>query len=119
MTEFDLPSVDDYVQAFKRIAGKLTSNQKRMLEYHAAKDTPVTARELATLVGYKNVGGVNAQYGTVGSRLREASPSIARLEGQKSFAFASFDQPPGEEWRWHLHEPVREALKRLGWVQTR
>ena len=111
-----IPPVEEYVAAFQRIGSRLTKNQRRMLEYHAAKEGPVTARELAKVVGYKSPGGVNAQYGTVGSYLREASSAIGRLEGQQSFAFASFDHPPGEEWRWHLHEPAAEALRWLGWV---
>jgi hypothetical protein len=117
MTESDLPLVEEYVAAFKQIAQRLTSRQRRMIEYHAAKDGPVSARELADIVGYRTFAGVNLQYGKVGTYLRAVSPAIAGLEGQQSYAFAKFEHPPGEEWLWYMHEPAIIALRQLGWVQ--
>lgn len=90
----NLPSVSEYADLFNRIRPRLTDNQVSMLRFHLAKERPVTATELADHVGYAGWQGVNVQYGLVGSRLRELDDRLRRLEGQKSYAFARFDQIP-------------------------
>lgn len=125
MTEFPyLPTETEYRKAFRSIASKLTSNQRKMLELHLRQVRPVTATELADQVGYKNWRGVNAQYGRVGALLRKYSPVFANLPGQASHAFASFYQIPRKdkrytEWVWALHGAARSALDSLGWFPSK
>lgn len=125
MTELtSLPTAAEYRRAFSAISGNLTENQRRMLEYHLRRSSPVTASELAEHVGYKDWRGVNAQYGRLGALLREKSGVLAAMAGQASHAFASFDKIPRRgggyaEWIWTLHEPAREALNSLGWFPAK
>lgn len=117
MTDFEQLTAQDYIVAFRAIAPRLTENQRRMLAYHASSIGSVSARELAELVGYKTPGGANMQYGKIGTYLRDASPTIAGLPGQQSHAFAWFENPPGKEWQWHMHERAIDALRELGWTR--
>jgi hypothetical protein len=124
MPEFSyLPTVAAYVKAFRAIEPRLSAKQRRMLGYHLRQSRPVTATELAELVGYQDWRGVNSQYGRVGRYLREQSSVFNNLPGQASHAFAWFDKIPRKdrkysEWIWSLHDPAREALESLGWFPS-
>jgi hypothetical protein len=119
-TEY-VPSVEQYLRAFRSIAPKLTKKQREMLRFQLSARRPVTSTELATLVGYKDWRGVNSQYGRVGAMLRAEGRIFAGMSGQASAAFASFDKIPRKdkrysEWLWTLHEPARTAMLELGWA---
>lgn len=116
-----VPTKTAYVKAFRAILPTLTHKQIAMLEFHVKAGRPVTATELAELVGYVDWRGVNSQYGRIGSLLREQGPAFAGMPGQASHAFSSFDKIPRKdrqyaEWIWILHEPAREALASIGRV---
>jgi hypothetical protein len=118
MTNVAPASTQEYRRAFVRILPMLTPNQLDMLRYHLGKQRPVTATELAAHVGYADWRGVNAQYGRIGADLRKQSARIAKMEGQKSHAFAEFAQVPRKnrsypEWEWTLYPAVRRALNSL------
>ena len=119
-----LPTTAEYRRAFNEIRPRLSENQMKMLGYHLRRRSPVTATELADLVGYKDWRGVNAQYGRVGMLLRKQSKAFDGVGRQASEAFASFDKIPRKgggysEWTWMLHEPARDALNMLGWFPAK
>jgi hypothetical protein len=111
-------STAEYKRAFARVRSRLTGNQRRMLEYHLRKARPVTSTELADHVSFQNWRGVSIQYGRIGAMLRKASPKLAKAPGQKSYAFARFDQPPRKDGRyseyvWILHRNAETVFRAM------
>ncbi|HWG45671.1 MAG TPA: hypothetical protein VN688_23115 [Gemmataceae bacterium] len=114
-----LPSSQQYREALSRLAEALPSNHLALLRAHyRAPDHTATATDLAKAVGYQDYRGVNAQYGRLGTILREALNY--EEGGQESYIIASFI-PPGVndniDWLWVMHPELAEALEQLGWVK--
>ena len=59
-----VPSVSDYVAAFRAIEPRITAKQRQMLvAHHAAPARVISARRLAQDVGFEDYQAVNLQYG--------------------------------------------------------
>ena len=59
-----VPSVEEYVNAFKKIESQMTDKQKEMLVAHYERYCHVvTARDLAFLVEYEDFEATNLWYG--------------------------------------------------------
>ena len=114
-----VPSVSDYVAAFKKIESRMTDNQHKMLvNHHASPCHVTTARELAHSVGYSDYNGANLHYGKLGIMLAEAMDITWR---DNSVSMILIGAPPGTatntEWIWVMRENVAQALEELGWVK--
>ena len=96
----------------------MTKLQRALLIAHfGAPNHSATAGELARLVEQKTFRTVNLQYGLLGKLLREVMDF--REKGQQSYVIAWFERPQGapqDEWVWHMHQPLAQALLQLGWV---
>jgi predicted HNH restriction endonuclease len=109
-----LPSPERYVAAFSRLQSRLSEGQLAMLRAHFhAPQRSLTARQLARAADYPSFQSANLQYGILGRLLREELPYDG--PGQQSSSLAHFTKTTEDEWTWVLHEPVVQALRRLGW----
>jgi len=67
-----VPSVSNYVAAFKEIEPKITENQRKMLaNHHASPGRVTTSRTLARSVGFKDYNAANIQYGRLATMLSD------------------------------------------------
>ena len=115
-----VPSVSDYVAAFKKIESRMTDNQHKMLvNHHSSPGYVTTSRNLAHSVGFSDYNAANLQYGKLGIMLAEAMDIAWR---DISVAMLVIGAPPGTatntEWLWIMRENVAQALEELGWVST-
>src|SRR5687768_12834348 len=111
-----VPSVKEYVAAFRMIEGKMTKNQRKMLINHYNSDCYITtATDLSRTVGYSDFAAANGQYGRLGSM-------VSRALGLSSLGVITIVLmvPPYEdvvsEWLWVLRKNVVDALEELRWV---
>lgn len=112
-----VPSVADYVAAFKQIETKMTENQRKMLVNHYASSGHVTtSRNLAHSVGFKDYSAANVQYGRLATMLSDTFGFAWR-----GVSILELFVPPGAatntEWLLVLRENVAHALEELGWVK--
>ena len=112
-----VPSVTEYIIAFRQIQANLTSGQIAMLrlQYTSPGHTS-TSTQLANAAGYKNFKGANLQYGRIGTMLREALNFWG--DGQASYVLSYFrvpDRANKGEWSFIMHEEVAQALSELKW----
>ncbi len=109
-----VPSSKEYAAAFRGV-DNIADSQVQMLRvhYHAPART-VTAKQLASAVGYRSYSNANSQYGRlarlVGERL-DYHPEPERLG-----TLVLFDKRQGE-WHWLMRPEVAQALESLGWVE--
>jgi hypothetical protein len=112
-----LPSVERYKDAFRQLRSTLPDNHVGLLRAHyLAPNHTITARALASAVGYSGHGSVNRQYGMFGARMRELLDYTAGR--QAAYIFTSFVAPGEQDNRetlWVMHQPVVQALDELGW----
>jgi predicted HNH restriction endonuclease len=107
-----------FVEALFGVRSRITPIQWAMLQAHfLAAEQVLSAKELALAAGGGDFRLANAQYGRLGSLLREFSPILRDLPGQKSHALAAFLAPDADHpyWRWSMHVPLVVALEKLGW----
>jgi uncharacterized protein YfaP (DUF2135 family) len=96
MTDVKFPSVEAYKQAFE--LAQMSDAQRSMLRAHfLAPDSVVTTIELAQAAGYQNFQAANAQYGRLGTQLREILSWDG--PGQQSHILAGM-VPSEEGWLW-------------------
>ena len=112
-----VPSVSEYVAAFKQIELKLTENQRKMLINHYVSPGHVTtSRNLAHSVGFKDYNAANAQYGRLATMLSDTFGFAWR-----GVSILVLFVPPGAatntEWLLVIRENVAQALEELGWVK--
>lgn len=118
-SEFLLPSVEQYVTAFRAVEDRITDNQLEMLRFHHSQPArAVSARTLAAHVGWQNYGSANLQYGLLADMVaRELG--IALGEHVRVGVLAEFVYPhqtANDEFLWVMRERVAVALEELGWV---
>jgi quercetin dioxygenase-like cupin family protein len=84
--------------------------------WHTSK-RPSTPSLLAEVAGYKDWNGANLQYGSFAYNLGEVIGWSKPPATQYSYILAGFTEPiePGEEWLWHMHPQVVQAIGELGW----
>ena len=111
-----VPSISDYVAAFKKIESKMTDNQHKMLvNHHASPGYVTTSRTLAYSVGFSDCNAANLQYGKLGIMLADAM-SIAWRDVSMLVLFGPKGTETNTEWLWIMRENVAQALEELSWV---
>jgi len=112
-----VPSVKEYVTAFRKIENKMTEKQKQMLVEHYHSNSHVTtATDIAIKVDFNSHGGANIQYGMLGSMVSEAL-GLGRLGVITLTLMIAPDNYSTKEWLWVMRENVAKALEELGWVK--
>lgn len=111
-------SAPQFAGALQKLTDQITGKQWEMLcaHYHAPNRS-VTARQLAKEVGFKNYGGVNLQYGRLGSLLG----SVLGFEKHNSSMLATFIKPEdtdNSEWLWVMLPALAEALELIRRVEA-
>jgi hypothetical protein len=114
MSDFE-PTRNQFCDALERIQEEITPGQMKMLRAHfLARGHTMSAGELAKKVGYKSYSGTNVQYGTFGSKLREAL-GLGRAQTQLT-VFATIGKPhPDRDYDLTLKREFVEALRELNW----
>jgi hypothetical protein len=117
--EILLPSVRDYERAFRAVERKISSNQRKMLEFHHAQPArTVSATKLAEHIGWSDYGAVNVQYGILAHSIcRELGIDLG--ENVKAGVLVDFAYPhqaANMQFLWVMREHVAIALEELGWV---
>ena len=70
INQLRLPTVAEYVTAFRAVEFEITDNQRTMLHvHHAAPARTMSATRLAEAVGFENLNGVNLQYGLLADKI--------------------------------------------------
>lgn len=111
-----VPSIDDYVKAFRKIDSDMRDNHRKMLAAHYNSPCHVsTARKLGQAAG-GDFQKANLQYGHLGTRIAEAMG--VNFTGMEMLALTI---PSGDvansEPLWVLRTNVASALEELGWVE--
>lgn len=111
-----VPSVSDYVSAFRKIEKQMTLKQREMLEVHYGWYCHVTtATDLALLVDYAGPGGAKLQYGILGSMLSNAL-GLGPLGVITLVLMVAPKKAGNPEWLWVMRANVAKALEILKWV---
>jgi hypothetical protein len=111
-----VPSVSDYVAAFKKIESRMTDNQHKMLvNHHASPGYVTTSRNLGHSVGFSDYNAANLQYGKLAIMLADAM-GIAWRDVSMLVLFGPKGSETNTEWLWIMRENVAQALEELSWV---
>ena len=111
-----VPSISDYVAAFKKIESRMTDNQHKMLvNHHASPGYVTTSRNLAHSVGFSDYNAANLHYGKLGKMLADAM-GIAWQGVEMLVLFGPKGTGTNTEWLWVMRENVAQALEELSWV---
>jgi hypothetical protein len=112
-----VPSVKEYVAAFRKIENKITEKQRQMLIEHYNSNCHVTtATDMAIKVDFNSHGGANMQYGILGSMVSEVL-GLGKLGVITLTLMIAPDNYSTKEWLWVMRENVAIALEQLGWVK--
>lgn len=115
-----LPTVAEYVTAFRAVEPRITPKQREMLQlHHAAQARVVSATRLAEEVGYDGYGGANLQYGELAKEIASAL-AIDVKDGDVAVGILVDFVEPGyagnQHFLWVMRPNVAQALEDLGWV---
>ena len=117
--ELRLPTVAEYVTAFRAIEPDITDNQRAMLRvHHAAPARTMSATRLAEAVGFENYSGVNLQYGLLADKVaRQLALDLAdHVRVGILVEFVDPGHAANEHWLWVMRPNVAQALEDLGWA---
>lgn len=117
--ELRLPTVAEYVTAFRAVAPDITDRQCQMLRvHHAAPARTMSATRLAEAVGFENCSGVNLQYGLLAEKIaRQLAIDLAgHVQVGILVEFVDPGHAANEHWLWVMRPNVAQALEDLGWV---
>ena len=117
--EIRLPSVAEYVTAFRAIEPKITAKQRELLRlHHASPARVISATRLAEAVGFESYNAVNLQYGLLARAVaRELAIELGDfVEVGILVEFVDPGFAANEHWLWVLRPNVAQALEDLGWV---
>ena len=119
LSEIRLPTVAEYVTAFRAIEPEITDKQHELLRlHHAAPARTMSATRLAEQVGFEAFNAVNLQYGLLGDRV--AHELAVDLSGHAAVGILVEFVDPGhaanEHWLWVMRANVAQALEDLEWV---
>ncbi len=112
----DVPTVEQYVRALSDIetVTAVTVGERRILQFHYnAPERTITARQLATELGYEWHSPANAQYGRLGRMMGDHLGFRPRSEKLSSLVL--FDKRHGE-WHWIMRPQLAAALEVLAWT---
>jgi hypothetical protein len=113
-----VPTVAEYVTAFRAIEQRITPNQRRLLlAHHAAQGRVLTATRLAEVVGFENYGAVNLQYGVLARHVAEQlAIEVGDVEVGILVDFVEPGRVANEHFLWVLRPNVAQAIEDLGWA---
>jgi hypothetical protein len=87
-----VPTVAQYVTAFRASEQEMTPNQRKLLLlHHAAQARVMTATRLAEQVGFENYNAVNLQYGALA---RQVADQLEIEVGDVEVGFSSTSSIP-------------------------
>jgi hypothetical protein len=117
--EIRLPTVAEYVVAFRAIEPEITEKQREMLRaHHASPARVISASRLAEEVGFESYSAVNLQYGLLAEKV--AHQLAVDLEDHVAVGilvdFVDARFAANEHWLWVTRPNVAQALEDLGWV---
>jgi len=115
-----VPSVSDYIAAFRALEPRITPKQRELLlVHHAAPARVISATRLAEAVGFDNYNAVNLQYGLLGAEVaRELNIDLGEFVAVG--IMVEFVEPAyaaNEHFLWVLRQNVAQALEDLGWAR--
>jgi hypothetical protein len=114
-----LPTVAEYVTAFRAVQAKITDKQHEMLRvHHAAPARTISASRLAEAVGFENWTAANLQYGLLAGRLNDQL-ALNLAEHARVGVLVDFVDPgyaANEHWLWVMRPNVAQALEDLKWA---
>lgn len=103
------PSVEEYLLGLRNI--NLTPRRAAMLKAHLLRPS-ITARAMAEAVGLPSHREANIQYGSLAWALAQAMDRKIPSGHDKVTLIARMAPPrSGGEWRWILHQNLKEALR--------
>jgi hypothetical protein len=113
-----VPTVAEYVTAFRAVEQKMTPNQRKLLlAHHAAEARVMSATRLAEQVGFDSYSAVNLQYGALA---RGVADQLAIEVGGVDLGilvdFVSPGQVANEHHLWVMRPNVAQAIEDLGWA---
>ena len=112
-----VPSVSNYLYAFKEIEDQMTNNHFLLLQAHYNSDCHITtATTLAAKLDYKGAGGAKLQYGRLGSMVSNVL-GLGSLGVITLVLMTPPDKFAVKEWLWVMRGNVVEALEKLKWVE--
>ena len=118
--QLPVPSVSEYVVAFRAIAPRVSDSQKKLLvAHHDAPARVISATRLAETVGFENYKAVNLQYGLLAQELSRAL-NIDLSDFVAVGILVEFVHPgsaANEQFLWVLRPNVVRALEDLGWAR--
>ena len=104
---------DDYVHAFEAV--QPTAQQWEMLRSHmAAPDQIITARHLASALGFPNWRSANLHYGKFAGKICAA---LNIKPSTNIVVLVDLYKTPGLEWELQLRPAVIDALVKLGFSE--
>ena len=118
--ELRVPSVSDYVAAFRTIEPRVTDNQRELLRLHHDAPARVTsATRLATDVDFESYKAVNLQYGLLAQELlRALNVDLGNFVGLGILVeFVDPGFAANEHYLWVLRPNVVRALEEIGWAR--
>jgi hypothetical protein len=114
-----IPSVSEYVAAFRAIESQIDEGQRALLrEHHAAPARATSATRLAEAVGFENYNAVNLRYGLMAEALCKAL-GIDLEENVRVGIVVDFVDPgfaANNHFLWVMRHNAVQALEELGWV---
>lgn len=112
---FTPPTSKEFVEALQHVSN-ITDRQIQMLRAHYySPQRTITAKQLASHVGYDSHTPVNLQYGRLARIISEEAgykPPSEQLETLVLF------EKRQNVWHWIMREQVAVALEQLGWVDS-
>ncbi len=114
-----LPTVAEYVTAFRAIEPEITQKQRDMLRlHHAAPARTMSATRLAEAVGFETFTGVNLQYGLLADKVaRQLAVDLADHANVGILVeFVDPGHAANEHWLWVMRPNVGQALEDLEWA---
>jgi hypothetical protein len=113
-----VPTVAEYVTAFRAIEQKMTPNQRKLLlAHHAAQARVMSATRLAEQVGFESYAAVNLQYGALAGQIAD---QLAIEVGDVVLGilvdFVDPGQVANEHYLWVMRPNVAQAIEDLGWA---
>lgn len=123
MPTHDIPTVEEYCDAFRTVAEYATVQQRALLRaQYFAPQRSATATNLALLTGAKSHVSVNREYGALGRRVAQAIgfDPPQRLDGSRRWwrVLSDGHHLLDGRWSWTMHVPVAQALERAGWINA-
>ena len=112
-----VPSVADYISAFRLVEKKINPNQRKILQLHYYSDCrTTTATDTAIAMGFKDHRAANMQYGKLGSLVSQAL-GLGSLGVITLVLMIPPNHVANEEWLWVMRSNVAEALEKIKWVE--